>query len=46
MSELAISVLVPGLIVSVLGVSCLELPAFVDPAFFGGESFLFPAKLE
>ena len=46
MAELAVGALVPALVISVLGVPCLEWPAVVDPTFFGGESFFFPAKLE
>ena len=45
MAELAVGALVPELLISVFGVPCFEWPADIDPAFFGGESFLFPAKL-
>ena len=46
MATLTVGALVPALVLNALGVPCPECPEGVDTAFFGGESFLFPAILE
>ena len=43
---LTVGALVPALVLNALEMPCPECPEGVDTAFFGGESFFFPAKLE
>ena len=46
MATLTVGAEVHALLVIAPEVHCPEYPEGVDTAFFGGESFLFPAKLE